>query len=237
MTESRTDGDRDQSAPPAGEDLSGASAADQVVGVLRRQILENKIAPDSPLREMALSESFGVSRNTIRAAIRGLVHEGLARHEHNRGAVVVRLREEDAHDLYAARRLLEVSAADRLPVALESQIAAVSAAYDELARAVTTGQWAEIVVADVGFHRSLVGLHGSPRLLRMFTSMQSELAYFMSLIRLREQEEEHPEHILAEHRAVSDAVTARSVRAARAAIAGHLAYYEERASRLLDDPE
>jgi DNA-binding GntR family transcriptional regulator len=220
--------------PPLPED-PGASAAEQVARVLRRQILENEIAPDAPLREIAVAKSFGVSRNTVRAAIRSLVHEGLARHEHNRGAVVVRLHEADAHDLYAARRLLEVSAADRLPVALETQIAAVAEAYEELAHAITTGLWAEIVIADAGFHRSIVGLHGSPRLTRMFTAMESELAYFMSLIRLREQEEEHPEHVLAEHRALLEAIQSRGVRAARAAIAGHLAYYEERASRLLDD--
>jgi DNA-binding GntR family transcriptional regulator len=222
--------------PAAGGSVVGTgSAADQLTGVLRRQILEGRIPPDAPLREVALAESFGVSRNTVRAAIHGLVHEGLARHERNRGALVVRLVEEDAHDLYAARRLLEVSAADRLPVALESQIATVGAAYDDLADAVASGQWTKVVVADVAFHRSIVGLHHSPRLLRMFKTMESELAYFMSLIRLREQEEERPEHILAEHRAVQQAITDRAPRAARAAIAGHLAYYEERASRLLDD--
>jgi DNA-binding GntR family transcriptional regulator len=233
-----TDGAPQSDGPTARKETVGsASAPDQVIGLLRREILEGRIPPDAPLREVALAESFGVSRNTIRAAIHGLVHEGLARHERNRGALVIRLVEEDAHDLYAARRLLEVSAADRLPTALEGQIAAVGSAYDDLADAVASGQWTEIVLADVAFHRSIVGLHGSPRLLRMFTTVESELAYFMSLIRLREQEEEHPEHILAEHRAVSQAIADRAPRAARAAIAGHLAHYEERASRLLDDPE
>lgn len=223
-------------APPAtdGVPVAGSSASDQVVDRLRRQILEGRIAPGTPLREVALAGAFGVSRNTIRAAIHTLAHEGLARHERNRGAVVVRLTEDDAHDLYAARRLLEVSAADRLPSALEKHIDGVAAAYAELEHAVTSGQWTDVVIADVGFHRSIVGLHGSPRLMRMFASMESELAYFMSLIRLREQEEERPEHILAEHRAVYETVRAREVRAARAAIAAHLAYYEERASSLLD---
>lgn len=222
---------------PAGDAAlgPGSSASDQVVVRLRREILEGRIAPDAPLREVALAASFGVSRNTIRAAIHTLAHEGLARHERNRGAVVVRLTEQDAHDLYAARRVLEVSAADRLPVALDRQIDGVAAGYHDLEHAVTNGQWTDVVMADVGFHRSIVGLHGSRRLVRMFASMESELAYFMSLIRLREQEEERPEHILAEHRALYEAVRAREVRAARAAIAAHLAYYEERASRLLDE--
>src|SRR5262249_11060440 len=133
------------------------SAPDQVIGLLRRQILEGRIPPDAPLREVAFAESFGVSRNAIRAAIHGLVHDGLARHERHRGALVVRLLEEDAHDLYAARRLLEVAAADRLQVAVEGQIAAVGAAYDDLAEAVASGQWTEVVLADVAFHRSIVG--------------------------------------------------------------------------------
>jgi DNA-binding GntR family transcriptional regulator len=214
---------------------ASSSAADQAVSQLRRQILEGQIAPNSPLREVALAEAFAVSRNTIRAAIHTLVHEGLARHERNRGAVVIRLTREDAHDLYAARRLLEVSAANALPVALESRIDDVGAAYANLEHAVASQQWTEVVMADIAFHRSIVGLHGSPRLLRLFTSLESELAYFLSLIRLREQEEQRPEHILREHRAVYDAVRTRDVRTARAAIAAHLAYYEERASTLLED--
>lgn len=237
MTEASTQHDGSPASTARTNQVVSASAADQVIGLLRRQIFEGRIPPDAPLREVALAESFAVSRNTIRAAIRGLVHEGLARHERNRGALVVRLVEDDARDLYAARRLLEVSAADRLPVALEREIATVGAAYEDLAEAVASSQWTEVVLADVAFHRSIVGLHGSPRLLRMFKTMESELAYFMSLIRLREQEEEHPEHILAEHRAVWEAIADRAPRAARAAIAGHLAYYEERASRLLDEPE
>jgi DNA-binding GntR family transcriptional regulator len=234
---SRTDsGASGPSAAAASElPVAGSSASDQVVTRLRRQILEGRIAPNAPLREVALAESFGVSRNTIRAAIHTLAHEGLARHERNRGAVVVRLIDEDAHDLYAARRVLEVTAAEKLPVVLERHIDDVGAAYDRLARAVGSGHWTDVVMADIGFHGSIVGLHGSPRLMRMFAGIESELAYFLSLIRLRELEEERPEHILAEHRALYEAIRAREVRAARAAIAAHLAYYEERASRLLDD--
>lgn len=234
MTERRVERDQSQ-GDPSGKRVT--SSADQVIVALRRQILAHEIGPDTPLREVALAESFGVARHTVRAAIRALVHEGLARHERNRGAVVIALTDEDAHDLYAARRLLEVSAADRLTVALERQIAAVAAAYQDLSDVVPSGRWTEIVAADVAFHRSIVGLHGSPRLLRMFMGIESELAYFMSLIRLREREEERPEHILAEHKTLLDAIAERQTRAARAAIAGHLAYYEERASRLLDAPD
>jgi DNA-binding GntR family transcriptional regulator len=170
----------------------------------------------------------------VRSAISTLAHEGLARHERNRGAVVVRLTVADAHDLYAARRVLEVTAADRLPVARELHVDAVAAAYRRLEQAVAGEQWTDVVMADVGFHRSIVGLHGSPRLLRCFTTLESELAYFMSLIRLSEREEARPEHILAEHVALSRAIAERDVREARAAITAHLAYYEERATTFLD---
>lgn len=214
--------------------MTTPSAADQVVKVLRRLILEGRLEPDAPLREVALAESFGVSRNTVRAAIATLANEGLARHERNRGAVVVRLTAADGHDLYDARRVLEVSAADRLAMVRETQIEAVTAAYERLERAVSGEQWAEVVMADIAFHRSIVGLHGSARLLRCFKTLESELAYFMSLIRLREHEEERPEHILAEHGALCRAITERDVREARAAIAGHLAYYEERATTSLE---
>lgn len=211
------------------------SASDQVVGVLRTLILKGEVEPGMQLREVVLSESFDVSRNTIREAIRQLVHEGLLRHDRHRSAVVVKLDDDDVADLYAARRVLEISAADRVRSAGRETLEAVQAAFARLEASVASGEWSEVVAADVAFHKSVVGLHGSPRLQKCFETIESELAYFLSLIRLAEKEEEEPERILAEHDVILQAVLVADAAWASTAVAAHLTYYEERAHAVLRD--
>ena len=195
-------------------------------------IFDGRVAPGTPLREAQLAERFGVSRHTLREAIRGLVHEGLARHERNRGAVVVQLDDGDAHDLYTVRHVLEPTAVSALPRAPDSAFDAVRRSFDDLEQAVGSTVWSQVVIADIAFHRSIVGLYESPRLLRCFAAIESELAYFLSLIRMREHESERPRALLDEHGEILEAILARDGDAARARIVRHLTYYERRARSL-----
>ena len=218
---------------PTDLQLPPLSAADQVIGVLRKLILEGRVAPGTQLREVALAKSFAVSRNTIREALRGLTHEGLVHQAPNRSAMVVQLQEQDVRDLFEARRVLETSGADQLGSARQTELDAVQLAFDQLARSATAGAWAEVVSADVAFHKSVAGLHGSPRLARCFDLIGSELAYCLSLIRLGENEEDKPEQIIAEHEVILRAVLAGDPVPARAAVVGHLEWYEERTLEIL----
>jgi DNA-binding GntR family transcriptional regulator len=93
--------------------LSSASASDQVVASLRRLIVEGAVPPGARLRETQLATGFEVSRQTVREAIRELVHDGLARHDRHRGAVVVDLGPDDVTDIYVVRQTLELAGAER----------------------------------------------------------------------------------------------------------------------------
>ena len=46
------------------------SVADQVASILRQRILNGELRPGTPLQEVPLAESLGVSRNTMREATR-----------------------------------------------------------------------------------------------------------------------------------------------------------------------
>jgi DNA-binding GntR family transcriptional regulator len=77
------------------------STVDQVADRMRMMIWRGQLQPGFRLKEMPLSKSFGVSRNTIRDAIRDLAQDGLLTHELHRGAIVRELGAEDVADLYA----------------------------------------------------------------------------------------------------------------------------------------
>src|ERR1700712_2816863 len=76
---------------------------------LRRSLFEGELQPGTPLREVALSESLGVSRSTVREALGVLVAEGLADRIPNKGTQVRRLDPEQVRDVSIARRVIETA--------------------------------------------------------------------------------------------------------------------------------
>lgn len=62
-----------------------AAQLDQVTQALREFILWGEVEPDTPLREVALSNRLGVSRTLTRLALGVLAQEGLLVHAPNRG--------------------------------------------------------------------------------------------------------------------------------------------------------
>lgn len=79
----------------------------QVVELLRREILEDVLHPGERLTETALCERYGVSRTVIREALRQLETESLITMLPNRGPIVAVLTVHDIESLYEIRERLE----------------------------------------------------------------------------------------------------------------------------------
>ena len=78
--------------------------------VFRQRILDGELRPGTPLQELSLAASLGVSRNTMREALRILALEGLLRRNLHRGVVVSQLSLRDLQEIYHLRRMLEIPA-------------------------------------------------------------------------------------------------------------------------------
>ena len=83
----------------------------QVENVLRQAIVSGRYAPGARLVERELCETLGVSRTSVREALRRLEAEKLVRNVPHKGPVVAVMSRHDAHELYALRGLLEGFAA------------------------------------------------------------------------------------------------------------------------------
>jgi DNA-binding GntR family transcriptional regulator len=70
------------------------STAEQTAAVLREAILEGRLTPGTPLRELPLADELNVSRNSIREAFRILEGEYLVPYKMNRGTVVAEFSDE-----------------------------------------------------------------------------------------------------------------------------------------------
>ena len=86
------------------------SVADQAAAILRQRILDGELRPGTPLQEVLLANSLGVSRNTMREAMRILSIEGLLKRSLHRGVAVSQLSLKDVQEIYRLRRMLEITA-------------------------------------------------------------------------------------------------------------------------------
>jgi DNA-binding GntR family transcriptional regulator len=96
----------------AGEEVGSVAAPlrRRVEEALRNAIISGQFAPGERLRERDLVETLGVSRTSLREALRQIEAEGLVSIEPNRGPVVTTLSYEEVEELYEVRSVLEAQA-------------------------------------------------------------------------------------------------------------------------------
>jgi DNA-binding GntR family transcriptional regulator len=88
-----------------------APLREQVSEILRKEIVEMRLRPGQRLVERELIERIGVSRTTIREALRHLAAEGLVTTIPQKGAIVAIPSWKEAAEVYEVRALLEGAAA------------------------------------------------------------------------------------------------------------------------------
>jgi DNA-binding GntR family transcriptional regulator len=199
--------------------IKRASTAEQVAEALRAMILRGEVEQGQPLREVSLASSIGVSRNTMREAIRVLAREGIVTHNIHRGAVVTRLSASDIKDIFRVRRALELAA---LPATLDAepeQLAGLAEAVHALEAAAKAGDWAATIDADQLFHRRLVALLGSQRLSRFFDAIQAEVRLCMSIV---DRSSSDTEALIVEHQELLRLILERKVERCAEVMGGHL---------------
>jgi GntR family transcriptional regulator, trigonelline degradation regulator len=123
-----------------------APLREQVLDLLRQAIVEHRLKPGQRLIERELVEQIGVSRTTIREVLRQLAAEGLVATIPQRGAVVAVPTAEEAAELYEVRAALESLAARRfVEHGSESQVAALRAAFEQVAEVMSAGDDADVL--------------------------------------------------------------------------------------------
>lgn len=190
---------------PLDIDLRRTTAAQQVADGLSEMILSGKFAPGTRLRESAIAAELGVSRNTVREAVRVLQLGGLVRHEMNRGAVVITPTTDSVLALYGSRALLEVAAA-RGTVPAADLLDPVARALERLRRGVEARHGQEIVAADLAFHSAIVSMLGNPRIDGFYAELTRELRFYLTVLWIEDRELAQPEGLITDHVAILGAL-------------------------------
>lgn len=198
---------------PIGPGVEGVERA------LLADIVEATLVPGTRLVDGVLAERFGVSRNTVREAMRALEGRGLVTNKRNAGYSVRVLTTDDVRDIYQARILLETAAVDasaRAPDALLDDLAETVATAARLHRA---GRWRELGTASLLFHRALVVLGRSERLTDFFDSLIAQLRLAFAVMT---DEETFQRQWVDRDRAIAEAVIAGRRDDARALLQAYL---------------
>ena len=207
------------------------SVADQVAGILRQKVLRGEFRPGTSLQEIPLADALGVSRNTMREAMRILSLEGLLKRSIHRGIAVAQLSLKDVHEIYHIRRVLEISAVQAAKNPAPDLLRDIRAALEQYEDAVRASNWVSAVSHDLHFHSLLIRFLGNKRLESFYQKTIGELRMGMVLV---DRRHDRPDILVPVHRKLYQLLTAGRLTECAAVLARHLDDSESRLSRVMD---
>lgn len=150
----------------------------KVAEELRQMIISGELPPRSSLSEMALSQTFGVSRTPIREALKQLQIEGLVEVRPRVGTFVAVPSRREITELFQMKELFEGAAARLLAlrgnVPEVEQLDATMRAADAAVRAGDSERYEELVHE---FHDLIVVGADNSKLQAHYRTLMNQLAY------------------------------------------------------------
>ncbi|MBV8151050.1 MAG: FadR family transcriptional regulator [Candidatus Eremiobacteraeota bacterium] len=215
------------------------------MGVARRIVCGEWPSGDVLPSESALCEMFGVARSSVREALRVLEEKGLIEIRHGlRSRVnppeqwqflddqILRVRRENGtmppfvRDLFEARAIIECEvAALAAQRATPDDLRLLEASVEQMEN--TAADQAAFVETDFEFHRQLFQTAGNRVLMRVLRPTRELLEYTFE----QKTAGSAPDTMIADHRAIAEAVRAKDASGAREAMRRHLLFPELGAAR------
>jgi GntR family transcriptional regulator, rspAB operon transcriptional repressor len=205
---------------PIRERALGTSARDQAYAALRRAIVGAELEPGRRLSENQLAELIGVSRTPVRDALARLRDERLVAIVPQLGTFVTFIDEEAVADAHFVREALEVGAVRiAAKAATPADADALRANLDAQERAVAADDAQAFARLDDDLHHLLCDLSGREVAWRLSERTRGQLDR-VRLLSLPAAG--YRGQMLAEHRAVVDAVAANDAVLAERELRHHL---------------
>jgi DNA-binding GntR family transcriptional regulator len=145
----------------------------QVQALLRNDLLSGRFEPGERINEVQIANEIGVSRGTLREAMRAFEQEGILVTLPHRGTFLRAFTAREAQELQDVRAVLETEAAVRVsehwnePTRsfIEGRLQQLRDAWDQ------RRPFADRVAADVAFHESILEASGNQMLLELWRSL------------------------------------------------------------------
>jgi DNA-binding GntR family transcriptional regulator len=180
----------------------------QTHAILRDELLAGRLRPGQRVNEAQMAAEIGISRGTLREALRNLEQEGLLVSVAHRGTSVRRFTVTEAEELQEVRALLETRAAIRVSRSWNPRTEAFLRGRLEELRAAYNAPlpFPERVAADLAFHEAICESSGNRTLLELWRSLIGNIRVMvMNVGQERMTALQDP----AEHQQLFDAVASR----------------------------
>ncbi len=208
----------------------GLPSSEHVYRALKEEILSGTLEPDTRVVELAVAARYGVSRTPVREALKRLEAENLLVADPGRGMVVPRPKASEIEDMFVIREVLDGLAA-RLAARriTSSELGRLRVIIDSMSEGVQNGRRQQVMAANTRFHDVIYEAAGIDALERIARDLRD---YVLRYSTLPFASPERVEDVLAEHRAIIDALERSDPDAAEAASRSHLAAAREYLVRL-----
>lgn len=175
---------------------------------LRDELLAGRLKPGQRLNEVQIAAQIGISRGTLREAMRTLEQEGIFVSIPHRGTFVRRYTPREAEELQEVRLSLETTAALRVahswsqPVKayLEARLQRLREAYE------APLPFPDRLAADLGFHEAICASSGNRTLLDLWRSLIGNITVLQLSVgeeRMAQIQDPH------DHQSLFDAINSR----------------------------
>lgn len=188
---------------------------------LRNAISRGLYPPGMRLVERELCEALGVSRTSVREALRQLQAENLIEVGKRRNITVAVVSSKDAEDIYLMREMLETLAVRRfVELADENAIKKLVRIHKDLRKVLNKGDVRELAIMAGEFYETILNGSGS----KVIADMARQLLTRVNYLRMRSMAEPHRlEDGMHEWDRLIEAIVDRNPDAAAKAMGAHLA--------------
>jgi len=174
--------------------------AQESADLIREAILSGGFAPGSPLREVELAASLGVSRGSVREGLTTLEREGLIQTGWHRGTTVIEVTRRGVEEVYTVRAALDRLAATTAQTrATGEQLEGLEQLVDAMTRQLSGGDGPRLLALDIAFHNAIYEAAGNRRLIEAWRAIRSQIHLFQ-LRRVTLDHEHYRARVVHEHR-------------------------------------
>lgn len=188
---------------------------------LRNAISRGLYPPGMRLVERELCEALGVSRTSVREALRQLQAENLIEVGKRRNITVAIVSSKDAEDIYLMREMLETLAVKRfVAIADDAAVKKLVRIHKDLRKVLNKGDVRELAIMAGEFYETILNGSGS----KVIADMARQLLTRVNYLRMRSMAEPHRlEDGMHEWDRLIEAIVERNPTAAAKAMGEHLA--------------
>ena len=137
----------------------GTRPRDAIYAAVKRRIVLNELRPGMILTELGLASDLDCSQGPVREALMRLQEEGLVLRNGHRGTVVTPLNPEEAEEILALRRRIEVRAAPKAAQRVDARALQRLAQFNaRMAEAAAAGDEYALIELDTAFHLEIFRL-------------------------------------------------------------------------------